>query len=37
LTLAGFSTADLNNGRLNVNFGTDTTSGSRFMYVHDNA
>ena len=34
LTLAGYSQADLTNGRLSVTFGTDTASGSRFMNIH---
>lgn len=34
LTLAGYSQADLTNGRLSVQFGTDTASGSSYMYVH---
>lgn len=33
LTLAGFSTADLSNGRLGVAFGTDLGSGSPYMFV----
>ena len=36
LTLAGYSTADLSNGRLSVSFGTDAASGSPFMFVHAN-
>jgi len=35
LTLAGFSQADLNNGRLSVSFGT--VGGSNYMYVYDNS
>jgi serralysin len=35
LTLAGYSTADLNNGRLSVSFGT--VGGSTYMYVHANS
>jgi V8-like Glu-specific endopeptidase len=35
LTLAGYSTADLNNGRLSVSFGT--VGGSTYMYVHGNS
>ncbi len=34
LTLAGFTQADMANGRLSVNVGTDPASGSTFMYVH---
>ena len=34
LTLVGYTTADLNNGRLSVSFGTDAASGSPFMFVH---
>ncbi len=37
LTLAGFTQADMNNGRLSVTFGTDTASGSAFMFVHGNS
>lgn len=34
LTLAGYTKADLTNGRLSVTFGTDPASGSAFMYIH---
>lgn len=34
LTLAGFSSADLSNGRLGVTFGTDAASGSSYMNIH---
>jgi serralysin len=34
LTLAGYGQADLTNGRLSVQFGTDQASGSAYMYVH---
>jgi probable HAF family extracellular repeat protein len=37
LTLAGFSTADLGNGRLSVSFGTDAASGSAYMSIHANS
>jgi probable HAF family extracellular repeat protein len=37
LTLAGYSSSDLQNGRLSVNFGTDTASGSQYMSVHANS
>ncbi len=37
LTLAGYSQADLQNGRLSVQFGTDQASGSSYMYVHGDA
>ena len=37
LTLAGYSSADLSNGRLSVSFGTDPASASTYMYVHVNA
>jgi Ca2+-binding RTX toxin-like protein len=37
LTLAGFSQADLNSGRLSVSFGTDSASGSAYMFVHGNS
>jgi Ca2+-binding RTX toxin-like protein len=36
LTLAGYSQADLGNGRLSVSFGTDPASGSAYMSVHGN-
>jgi hypothetical protein len=36
LTLAGYSQADLSNGRLSVTFGTDPASGSAYMFVHGN-
>ena len=35
LTLAGYSTADLSNGRLSTAYGTDT-SGNHYMLVHGN-
>ena len=34
LTLAGFTRADLTDGRLSVQFGTDPASGSAFMFIH---
>jgi V8-like Glu-specific endopeptidase len=34
LTLAGYASADLADGRLSVSFGTDAASGSAYMYVH---
>jgi hypothetical protein len=37
LTLVGYTNADLSNGRLSVNFGTDPGSGSSYMYVHSNS
>ena len=37
LTLAGYTQADLANGRLTVQFGTDAASGSAYMYIHGNA
>jgi hypothetical protein len=37
LTLSGYSQADLSNGRLSVSFGTDSASGSAYMYVHANS
>jgi hypothetical protein len=37
LTLAGFTSTDLNDGRLSVSYGTDPASGSAYMYVHDNS
>jgi hypothetical protein len=36
LTLPGYTTADLTNGRLSVAFGTDPSSGSPYMFVHAN-
>jgi serralysin len=36
LTLAGYTSADLNDGRVSVSFGTDPASGSTYMYVHGN-
>jgi Ca2+-binding RTX toxin-like protein len=36
LTLAGFTTDDMNNGRISVTFGHDSASGSSFMNVHAN-
>jgi Ca2+-binding RTX toxin-like protein len=36
LTLSGYTSADLTNGKLGVVFGTDPASGSPFMYVHAN-
>jgi serralysin len=37
LTLTGFTSADLGDGRLSVSFGTDPASGSAYMYVHANS
>jgi hypothetical protein len=37
LTLAGYSQADLGNGRLAVTFGADPASGSAYMFVHGNS
>jgi hypothetical protein len=37
LTLAGFTTDDMNNGRISVTFGHDSASGSSFMNVHSNS
>jgi hypothetical protein len=37
LTLTGYTQADLANGRLSVQFGTDAASGSAYMYIHANA
>jgi Ca2+-binding RTX toxin-like protein len=34
LTLAGYTSADLGDGRLSVSFGADPSSGSAYMYVH---
>ena len=36
LTLAGYSSADLANGRLSVGFGTDPASGSAYLSIHAN-
>jgi serralysin len=36
LTLAGYSKADLDNGRLTTSFGQDPSSGSDYLYVHGN-
>ena len=36
VTLAGYTTADLSNGRLSMVFGNDPVSGSDYMYVHGN-
>jgi len=35
LTLAGYSTADLSNGRLSISFGS--VQGSNYMYLHANS
>ena len=37
LTLTGFSQADMTSGRLSVLFGTDSASGSAYMYLHGNS
>ena len=37
LTLTGFSQADVTSGRLSVLFGTDSASGSAYMYLHGNS
>jgi serralysin len=34
LTLVGYTTADLTNGRLSISYGTDQASGSTYMYIH---
>ncbi len=36
LTLAGYSKADLGNGRLTTSFGKDPSSGSDYLYVYGN-
>lgn len=36
LTVTGYSTADLSNGRLTVSYGTDPASNSAYMYIHGN-
>jgi hypothetical protein len=37
LTLAGYSQADMTNGRLSVAFGVDPASGSPYMSIHGNS
>jgi Ca2+-binding RTX toxin-like protein len=37
LTLAGYSQGDIDSGRLSVSFGTDSASGSAYMFVHGNS
>jgi Ca2+-binding RTX toxin-like protein len=37
LTLAGFTTDDMSNGRISVTFGNDPASGSAYMNVHANS
>jgi hypothetical protein len=37
LTLAGFTQADMHDGRISVQFGTDAASGSPFMLMHANS
>jgi hypothetical protein len=37
LTLAGYSQADMSNGRLSVSFGNDPASGSAYMSIHGNS
>jgi Ca2+-binding RTX toxin-like protein len=37
LTLAGYSQADMANGRLSVSFGNDPASGSAYMSIHANS
>jgi Ca2+-binding RTX toxin-like protein len=37
LTLAGFTTDDMSNGRISVTFGHDSASGSSYMNVHANS
>jgi Ca2+-binding RTX toxin-like protein len=37
LTLAGFTTEDMSNGRISVTFGHDSASGSAYMNVHLNS
>jgi hypothetical protein len=34
LTLVGYNTADLSNGKLGVSFGTDAAAQTSYMYVH---
>jgi Ca2+-binding RTX toxin-like protein len=37
LTLVGYTQGDLDNGRLSVLFGSDSASGSAYMFVHGNS
>jgi hypothetical protein len=37
LTLVGYTQDDLDNGRLSVLFGSDSASGSAYMFVHGNS
>jgi len=37
LTISGYTSADLGNGRLSVSFGTDAASGSAYMSIHANS
>jgi Ca2+-binding RTX toxin-like protein len=37
LTLAGYTTDDMSNGRISVTFGNDPASGSAYMNVHANS
>jgi V8-like Glu-specific endopeptidase len=37
ITLAGYTSADLGDGRLSVIFGSDPASGSTYMYIHGNS
>ena len=37
LTLAGYSQADLSNGRLSALFGVDSASGSPYLFIHGNS
>jgi hypothetical protein len=37
LTLVGFSTADITSGRLATVFGTDSASGSPYLFIHANS
>ncbi len=34
MTLAGYTKADLSNGRLGISFGTEPTNGDSYMYIH---
>ena len=36
MTLAGFTKADLDSGRVSFSFGVDPGSGSNYLYVHGN-
>ncbi|MBV9251501.1 MAG: hypothetical protein JO227_19915, partial [Acetobacteraceae bacterium] len=37
MTLAGYTKADLDSGRISIAFGSDPASGSNYLYVHANS